>query len=236
MGNNTHDDHRERLRTRFFNAGENFEDHELLELILFYSIPRSNTNDTAHNLINRFGSLQGVFDAEYSALLGVDGVGEKSALYIRIISELLRRYERSRNDTRMILDSPDALYSYLKSLFVGTDSEVTYLLLLDAKKHLLLTAKVGKGDALSNVIDARKISKLTLNNNAAFSILVHNHPNGKAIPSGEDITTTEHIEWLMNNMHTTLIDHFIVAEGKCVPILNKYRTFFGKVRASVPEN
>jgi DNA repair protein RadC len=221
MNNTTHSDHRERLRTRFLNAPESFEDHEILELILFYAIPRVNTNETAHNLIERFGSLKGVLDAEYTALMGVDGMGKSSALYMRAISELLIRYERSNIDKRALLNTPEVLHAYLRSLFVGTEREMTYLILLDNSMRLLRCDKVGDGYSVSNDIVVRNIISLALNNNAAGAILVHNHPNGKAIPSGEDIMITNHLEWLMRQMSITLIQHFIIAENKCVPILSK---------------
>lgn len=220
MSNTTHALHRERLRTRFLTSPESFEDHELLELILFYAIPRINTNETAHNLLDRFGSVKGVLDAEYTALAGVDGMGKSSALYMRAISELLIRYERSNVDKRALLNTPEVLRSYLHSLFVGTEREMTYLILLDSSMRLLRCDKVGDGYSIGNEIVARNILSLALNNNAAGAILAHNHPNGKAIPSGEDILVTNHLEWLMRQFGITLIQHFIVADDKCTPILS----------------
>ena len=214
-----HGGHRDRLRKKF-SAGV-LEDHELLELILFYAIPRVNTNETAHNLIDRFGSIKGLLDAEYTALMGVDGMGKSSALYMRAISELLIRYERSNVDKRALLNTPNVLRSYLHSLFVGTEREMTYLILLDNSMRLLRCDKVGDGYSVSNDIVARNILSLALNNNAAGAILAHNHPNGKPIPSGEDIMITNHLEWLMRQFGITLIQHFIVADDKCTPILSK---------------
>ncbi len=222
MANNPHGNHRERLRTRFLVAGESFEDHELL---LFYCIPRVNTNETAHRLLERFGSIKGVFNASYTALLEVEGIGKTAALYIRSISEAMCRYGRSCVDTRKLLDSPDVLYEYMRSLFIGTDKEMTFLILLDAGKRLILCSKVGEGNSSSNAIDPRQIALPTLTTNAAFAILVHNHPGGKAIPSGEDIATTDHIEWFFRQINIEFIDHFIVGENKCVPILKKYKSF-----------
>ena len=225
MAKKPHDNHRKRLRARFLLAGKSFEDHELLELLLFYCIPRVNTNETAHRLLDRFGSIRGVFNASHTALLEVEGIGETAALYIRSISETICRYESSCVDTRKLLDSSDVLSEYMRSLFVGTDNEMTFLILLDAGKRLMLCNKVAEGNSCANTIDPRKIILTTLANNAAFAILVHNHPGGKAIPSGEDIATTEHIEWLFHQMHIEFIDHFIVAGNKCVPILKKYKAF-----------
>ncbi|MBP3376339.1 MAG: DNA repair protein RadC [Clostridia bacterium] len=224
MAKNPHDNHRERLRARFLAAGESFEDHELLELMLFYCIPRVNTNEIAHRLLERFGSIKGVFNAGPLALMTVDGIGESSALYIRAISEAISRYSRCSIDTRKLLDSREILYEYMQSLFIGTNRETFYLILLTAGKRLILCEKVGKGNAIGASIDPRSICQLAINTEAAFAIVAHNHPDGKAIPSGEDLQLSEHLEWMFNEMQIKLIDHFIVAENKCVPILNGYKS------------
>ena len=220
MTNMIHNKHRERLKARFLSSPDSFEDHELLELLLFYAIPRVNTNEIAHRLLERFGSLQGIFNAEASSLMEVDGIGKSSALYIRSLSVLLSRYARSNIDTRKLLDSPDKLEEYMKSLFIGTEKEAAYLLLLDASKRLIICEKVGEGNSVSSTLDLRQIMTLSLNSNAAFAILVHNHPGGKAIPSGEDLTATGHIAWSLDKIGVKFVNHFIVADGKCVPILS----------------
>ena len=145
MTSATHAEHRKRLRARFLAAPESFEDHELLELLLFYSIPRINTNEIAHDLISRFGSLKGVVDASLSSLQTVKGVGENSALYLRAIAELLFRYERASCDVEAPLSSAASLGKYLRSLFVGTESEISYILLFDTAKRLLLCEKLSTG-------------------------------------------------------------------------------------------
>ena len=102
---NVHEGHRDRLRQRFLQEGlENFQDHNVLELLLFYSIPRKDTNEEAHNLINRFGSLSGVFDASFEELCEVKGIGENSAALIKIMPELFKKYEVDivRNDDAIL--------------------------------------------------------------------------------------------------------------------------------------
>lgn len=223
MTNGTHTHHRERLRARFLSSPASFEDHELLELILFYSIPRVNTNETAHRLLDRFGSLKGVLDAPYSSLMGVDGIGPNSALYMRALSELLLRYGRSACATQSPLDSHAALGDLLRSLFVGTTNEICYLLLFDTSKRMLLCEKVSEGYALGNILSTRAIMQLTLANNAAAALIAHNHPNGKAIPSGEDLTATQRLVSMFDTIGVNFIDHFIVAGNECRPIINKDR-------------
>ena len=206
-----HDGHRERLRNKFITSPDSLEDHELLELLLFYAIPRCNTNETAHDLIDRFGSLQGVLDANLSSLVGVKDVGNKTALYLRVVSEVLSRYERASHELSGQIDTYAELGDYLRSLFVGTENEQTFLLLFE---------KIGEGYSSGNVISMRDIAYLALSNNAAGVVLAHNHPNGRATPSGEDIMATNRLKSVLNSMDITLIDHFVIAGKDCVPIIH----------------
>jgi len=224
MAERPHDEHRKRLRARVLSAGESFEDHELLELLLFYAIPRVNTNEIAHELIKRFGSLKGVLDASYLSLRTVEGIGDNSALYLRAISELLLRYERSSNYTDNPLSSNYALGRYLCSLFVGTENEISYLLLFDNSKRLILCAKISEGYSSVNTVYLRKIITLALENNAAGVILAHNHPSGKALPSGEDIEVTSCLKGMYEKLGIQFIDHFIIANDECRPIINYKKT------------
>lgn len=215
-----HDGHRERLRERFLTSPESFADHELIELLLCYSITRQNTNDTAHEILNKFGSIKGIFDADIPALITAKGIGESSALFIRIIAEILSRYEKEAHYTQTPLESNSVLCDYLKSLFVGTDNEITYVLGFNNSKKLILCKKIAEGYSCGNVISMREMGLTLLSSNAAAAIIVHNHPNGKAIPSGEDIATTEAIRNTLSSFGITFIDHFIVAGDKCCPITN----------------
>ena len=216
----THDGHRERLRNRFITAPASFEDHELLELLLFYVVPRMNTNEIAHHLLDRFGSIKGILDAGIPALKEVEQIGDKSAIFLRVVSEVLFRYKMDETEDINPLESPAALGNYLRSLFVGTDNEVTYLLLFNASKKLIRCIRLSEGYCTANTVSMREISTLTLNHNAAYVILAHNHPHGKAIPSGEDIATTNTVSTAMSIHGVEFIDHFIVAGNKCVPIIN----------------
>lgn len=215
-----HDGHRQRLRKRFLASPSSFEDHELLELLLFYIYPRVNTNEIAHNLLNRFGSLKGVLDAGIPALTQVQQIGDNAALFFRVVSETLSRYKLEYPKSINAIDSHETLARYLCSLFAGTDNEVTYLLLFDSKNKLISCTNIGEGYSCGNVLSMRTITTLTMNSNAASAIVVHNHPNGKAIPSGEDLAATNNINTVMSLNGVKLIDHFIIAGNECTPILN----------------
>jgi DNA repair protein RadC len=214
-----HDGHRERLRNKFITSPDSLEDHELLELLLFYVIPRCNTNETAHDLIARFGSLRGVLDANMSSLVGVKDIGDKTALYLRVVAEVLSRYECAAHDLSGPINYAE-LGDYLRSLFVGTENEQTFLLLFDSSNRLLLCEKIGEGYSSGNVISMRDIALLSLSNNAAGVVLAHNHPNGRATPSGEDIMATNRLKGLLSSMDIALLEHFVIAGKECVPIIH----------------
>ncbi len=214
-----HDGHRERLRNKFITSPDSLEDHELLELLLFYVIPRCNTNESAHDLIARFGSLRGVLDANMSSLVGVKDIGDKTALYLRVVAEVLSRYERSAHDLSGPINYAE-LGDYLRSLFVGTENEQTFILLFDSSNRLLLCEKIGEGYSSGNVISMRDIALLSLSNNAAGVVLAHNHPNGRATPSGEDIMATNRLKGLLSSMDIALLEHFVIAGKECVPIIH----------------
>ena len=211
MPDSTHTGHRKRLRSKFLSAPATLEDHELLELLLFYSIPRANTNEIAHRLLSRFGSIKGVVNAGLPALKEIDGIGENAALFLRAVSEYTARYERSKVELSAPLTSHAELGAYLRSLFVGYDNEVAFLLLFDSSMRLLLCEKVSEGYSAGNVLSTRTIASIALASNAPTAILVHNHPGGKATPSVEDVETTRIVSDLLISADKRLVCHYIVA-------------------------
>lgn len=216
----THDGHRERLKKRFLTSADSFEDHELLELILFYAIPRKNTNEIAHRLLDRFGSIKGIFDANIETIAEVDEIGKNTALYLKAIATILSRYEIEDKKNSEPLSSPAVLSSFLKSLFVGTQNECSYILLFNNSKKLITFEKLGEGFSMEHNLSVRKAMSCTLSSNATSVILVHNHPEGRAFPSSEDYQATTKLKALFDSIGVVLLEHFIVAEDKCTPILN----------------
>ena len=216
----THDGHRERLKNRFLNSPDSFEDHELLELILFYSIPRRNTNDIAHHLLDRFGSIKGVLDANIEALVEIDDIGPSTAIYIKAIANLVLKYHASEQRYDNLLKSPIALSSFLKTLFIGTQNESSYILLFDNSKRLLTCEKMGEGFSMEHTLSLRKAALSAITSNATSAILVHNHPNGKAFPSGDDLHATNKAKMILEALGITLMEHFIVADNECRPIID----------------
>lgn len=214
-----HDGHRSRIRKRFMlNGFDGFEDHEILELALFYAIPRKNTNVIAHELLNRFGTVDAVFDAPINMLKEIEGVGESAAIFIKMISGLARIYmeRKFKNDEKApeISDINDRIT--LK--FIGRSEELVVVVLFDAKGKVIYEGVVNKGTVNAVDIYARKIIELIVLYNASSVILAHNHPSGFAVPSVEDIESTAKLNKILQSMHVSLLDHIIVADGDYVSL------------------
>jgi len=211
---NPHKAHRERMRKRFIDGGINsFHEHEILEMLLFYSIPVVNTNPLAHNLLSEFGSLKNVLEAPMDALANVEGMGEKSAVYLSFINGVFSRvFEATPPET--ILKNYDAIGQYLVNEFRNDKKERVIALLLDAKGKLISKEKAGDGDFKSCDIDTRNILTNALNKNAAKIILAHNHVDGNPYPSPSDKAATASLISLLNQVGIELYEHYLVYDGK----------------------
>lgn len=207
-----HDGHRRNLRERYLQEGlDNFNEINALELLLFYCIPRKDTNPIAHNLLNRFKTLPNVLDASKEELMEVEGIGESAALFLTMIRDISRYYFVKKNADEQYLMTLDECGKYLRSSFIGRQNETVYLLCLDAKCKVLGCRQIGEGSVNSAGISIRKIVSLALNMNATTVVLAHNHPGGLAIPSDEDIVTTYRIKQALNAVDVILADHIVVS-------------------------
>ena len=197
---------------------DNFEDHEVLELILFYAIPRKNTNDIAHKLLEKFGSIDKIFDAPIKVLQEVDGIGESAAIFIKSISSIIRIYlERKYSGSENYLSLKD-LSDKLMLKFTSRLEEVVAIALVDAKGKLIYDGIVNKGSVSAVEIYARKIIELIVLYNASGVMLAHNHPSGFALPSSDDIETTKKLSDILKSMKVELLDHIIVADGDYISL------------------
>ena len=214
-----HDGHRERMRKRFITHGlDNFDDHNILELLLFYALPREDTNPIAHKLLEYFGSLAAVFDAPVEALTKIDGIGESTAVLIKLIPQISRRYLISREKTSDILDSTQKAGAYLIPRFYGEQDEVVYMVCMDAKCKVINCKKLFHGSVNSANISIRKVVENALQYKATSVIIAHNHTSGIALPSREDEYTTRKIDEALKMVDIPLIDHIIVADDDFVSL------------------
>ena len=206
-----HDGHRQRLIQRFLEEDlDNFEPHNVLELLLFYAIPRKDTNELAHVLMDTFGSLKGVFDAPYEELIKVAGIGPNTAALLKLVPSLTRTYYSS--DARsIILDTSEKSGEYFLPYYIGQTEEVVRLACLDAGGKVISNQILHRGSANAAEVNMRKIVNIALRNNAMGVILAHNHPGGLPLPSEEDVATTKSIREALMPMGILLMDHIIVA-------------------------
>ena len=212
-----HGGHRQRLKTRFLKEGlEHFDEHQVLELLLFYCIPRQDTNPIAHTLLEHFGSLTQVMEAAPSELQKVKGMGESSAAFLSLLNSFCRYYQISRASSAVILNTLEECGRYLMPFFYGRRNETVYLLCLDAKCKVLSCKEVGEGSVNSAAVPIRRIVEMALGANATSAILAHNHPSGIAVPSTEDQLTTKQLAVALAAVDITLVDHMVIADEEFV--------------------
>ena len=214
-----HDGHRNRLKNRFLNEGlTNFEDHNVLELLLFYSIPRSDTNEIAHELLNKFGSLHGVFEAGMEDLMSVDGISRHSAVLIKMIPELFVVYGRDKvRDIQKINSSDDAKQFFIPR-FYGKVREEVQLVLLDDKMNIIKWVKIYEGSVNSANVPIRKIVEIAIENRATNVIIAHNHPTGLILPSKDDLRATAKVREALALVDIKLLDHVIVSDNEAASL------------------
>lgn len=208
-----HDGHRDRLRQSYLEHGlMSMNDINALELLLFYAIPRRDTNEIAHRLLDRFETLDGVFSASAEELQEVEGIGENAAALLTLIPEIMKKSRVSKSrEIRQIRSSDDA-GACLLPYFLNERDEVVYLLCLDTKRCVICCAEMGRGVVNSVDTGIRRIVEKALKVRASSVILAHNHPDGIALPSREDEVFTRALYNALETVGIRLEDHIIVAE------------------------
>lgn len=213
-----HDGHREKTRHRFQETGlEGFADHEALELLLYYAIPRRDTNELAHRLLARYGSLSALLQAPIEDLRRVEGVGESAAVLLKLVPAFVYKAQRSAGQ-ETILNSTEKAGRYLLTCFAGERNEVIYQLCLDRKGKLLARKRLSEGGSAAAELNIRRLVENALLSSASAVILSHNHPSGIALPSREDYATTQQAQDALRTIGVELLDHIIVAEDDYVSL------------------
>ena len=214
-----HDGHRERLRARFAEHGlDSFNELNALELLLCYAIPRRDTNEIAHRLLDAFGSLSGVFQASMQELTSVPGIGENAATLILMVPQIVKKAHVSKaKETKIIRNSTDA-GNYLLPYFLNEPDEIVMMLCLDNKRAVICCREMGRG--VVNCVDAniRRMVETALKVKTTTVIIAHNHPNGVALPSREDDNFTRTLYRSLGLLGITLEDHIIVANDEFVSL------------------
>ena len=223
-----HEGHRLRMRERFLKEGlDSFEPHQILELLLFYAIPRRDINEISHNLIKKFGNIAKVFEADVEDLMKVEGVGFNAAVMISLVPSLSRVYNSSKWGEKPVLNSTSKAGKYAITLFTGRLYETFFLLCLDSQNKMNYSALIHEGTIDEAPIYPRLIVEAALRHKAHSVILAHNHPGGSLLPSKSDIDATNTIVNALSLVNIRVVDHLIVAgEGYSsfveIGLLKKY--------------
>lgn len=214
-----HTGHRERMKAEFLVRGlEGWPDHRVLELLLFYTIPQGDVNDLAHELVERFGSLAGVLDASVEELKKVKGVGDHTAVFLRMLPAVLGRYQGARTRLSAIINSPEEAYAWLEPYFFGARNEMVYVLCLDGKRQVLGVRKVAEGSIELAEVNTRRIAEEAIGLRAVQIYVAHNHVSNLAIPSQADWLTTDTLRGALRPIGIELIDHLVFVDGDMVSL------------------
>ncbi len=220
MADYDHQGHRVRLKNRLIKEGgfENFEEHNILELLLFYTIPRKDTNEIAHRILDHFGSLAAVLDAPYEELIKCKEISENTAALFKALLPVGRAYNISKYDKPCILNDYSRVSDYLLDKYLGFNEEVLSVISLDNRLTTLSFDIIAKGTLNSVIIDMRKVVNMLINNKATAMIIAHNHPSGFALPSEEDLVQTRNLVTTCAGLGIKVVDHILIAENECVSL------------------
>lgn len=212
MATRVHDGHRERMRERIRNSGlSSLQEHEILEYILYAFVPRKDTNEIAHSLIERFGSFSGVLNADEKSLSHVFGMTANASLFISALPEIFRRYMQDNEKSRKSLKGRGVARAYIGTQLYGKRQEQVYAVALDAHDGIINSRFLSSGSADAVELNVRAVVDFALSNNASNLIIAHNHPSGSVSPSQKDLDVTREVLDTLSALGITLEDHLIFA-------------------------
>ena len=219
-----HEGHRQRMKEKFLNGNEKaFAPHELLEMLLFYAIPRCNTNEIAHELLDKFGSLRNVMEADYDDLKSVKGIGEHAAFLIKFIPGFLKIYSQEAGKDIHRFDKISVAREFGISMLLGYPEENVFALLLNNQLRKIGFINLNQGFINSVSINLASLYSNCFSKKVSAVILYHNHPSGLATPSREDIDLTYLLESKLADVNIYLLEHFVISDYACTPILMRQK-------------
>ena len=214
---NIHTGHRERMRKRFIEQGnaDGFEDHEMLEMLLYYAVKRSDTNALAHKMIDSFGSFHALLDASVPEIMESCGVSEATAFLVSLMPYIARRYGGSANGQKSRIGSKNDAFDIIQPMITDHASEQFFVVCLDEGYNVIKLKRLAQGTATSTEVRLEAIISMVIKHKAAYAIIAHNHPGHTYGPSGDDIAATEKIKSAFAIINVVLLDHIIICGDKC---------------------
>ncbi|MBQ1501994.1 MAG: DNA repair protein RadC [Firmicutes bacterium] len=216
MGNSkgVHSGHRQRLKQLVRENGfEGMSAYQVLEVLLYYAVPQRDTNELAHTLIDHFGSLPAVLNADYEDLLSLPGVGPNTASLLTLMPALYRRYSQDSTERGCVLNTQQQAVDYLRNFFIGKTYEEFYLICLDSQLHVNRAELINRGSLTHVTVYPRIVVEAALRHKARYVLLAHNHPGGRLQPSADDVKVTDAICSVLEALSITVLDHVIVGSG-----------------------
>lgn len=211
--------HRARMRNTYINGGmDNAPDHNLLELFLSVIIPRKDVKELSYALMNTFGSLEGVLNADVRDLMQIKGIGESTAVAISLIKNLYKRASLNRNSRITSFNKMEACFEYCRNLFAADVVENAYLITLDNHNNIINCHSVGAGSANQTEVDDKKLVATAIRDNAVSVVITHNHPNTTATPSAQDLNYSIKLSQMLEFVGIKLLDHIIVGSDSCISL------------------
>lgn len=230
MAENSHTGHRKRLRQELTQQDfhESIPDYKILEALLFYGIPQKDTNQLAHLLINTFGSLGAVLEADAYDLFQVKGMTERAVTLIKMILPLSRRYHSEKYKVKHQFRSVEEIGDFLKAKHFGYNKEVFMVTTFTDEGCMIACDIINKGDANSVSLSVKAVVQAVLKHNAPCVIISHNHISKSALPSKNDIQTTKTLFYTLKQMNIRLLDHIIISENDYVSMAQseEHRSLF----------
>ncbi|MBQ8623051.1 MAG: hypothetical protein IJ424_01535 [Oscillospiraceae bacterium] len=207
---NSESKYKSQLKNKYKEFGlKSLSPREILELVLFYSMPSATALECADALLERFGSINGILTASFDSLLEVHKMTEKAAAFIKLIPSMCVQYTKSCTENGALMQMSQ-IRDFFNAQFYGLDREVVKIVCLDKKLQILNVCTVAGGEASSVMINARQLISQVISSDCVGCIMGHNHPQGKCEPSQEDIAITKGITALLNTVKVELFDHIIV--------------------------
>ena len=221
---NLHNGHRDRMKQRYIdNSFREFMPHELVEMLLYYGVPRRDTNPLAHRLLNSFGSVSNILLAEREALLAIEGVTPNVATMLNLVGDIHRFCSEEAMPVGEVLRTTEDYVAFLKPRFDRLPVEEVWIVCMDVLSRVIGVHQISSGTPLNADVNLRKVMQFVLSDNATKMVLAHNHPSGIAIPSKPDIVTTIALAKALNGVNMELMDHLIFArDNECVSFRDTY--------------